>query len=31
MKIILTSKFKKYAKDKNITAVAIKYGKSCSS
>jgi len=31
MKIILTKKFKKYAEDKNLTAIAIKYGKSCSS
>ena len=31
MEIKLSNKFKKFAKEKNIVAIAIKYGKSCSS
>ena len=29
MEIILTKKFRKYAKEKNITTIAVKYGQSC--
>jgi hypothetical protein len=31
MEVKLSNKFKKFAKEKNIVAVTIKYGKSCSS